>query len=174
MKIGVVSDTHGGVEGFSRLLPFLRTCDLIVHAGDVLYHGPRNPLPEGYDPKALAELLNGLKVPLVVSRGNCDADVDQLLLRVPILSPYAFLFAEGLRILVMHELGDPPPYEVDIIVFGHTHRWGLEAREGVLYLNPGSPALPKGSEPSFALIDTALRTASVLDLKGDIMATEEI
>lgn len=175
MKIGVVSDTHGGVDGFRRVLPFVVTCDLIVHAGDVLYHGPRNPLPEGYDPRALAELLNGLRVPLVLSRGNCDADVDQLLLKAPLLSPYAFLFVDGMKILVVHELGNPlPPYPVDVVIFGHTHRWGLEAKEGILYLNPGSPTLPKDCEPSFAVIDTALKVASVLDLGGDIMATREL
>lgn len=174
MKIGVLSDTHGGGRSFLALLPFVETSDLVVHAGDILYHGPRNPLPEGYDPKGLANSLNGLKVPVVYSRGNCDADVDQLLLRCPIQAPYALLFVDGLQILVLHELkGEELPYRVDIVIFGHTHRWEMFSKDGILYLNPGSPSLPKACEASFAFIDTSQRVASVLNLRGDIMATQK-
>jgi len=156
MKIGVVSDTHGDTAGWQAAVagPFAGV-HLILHAGDILYHGPRNPIPAGYDPAALAELINHAPAPVIIARGNCDSDVDQLVLDFPIQAPYALVIIDGLRIMVNHgdEFGleDPVPgiakvaekYRLDVFVCGHTHAPLLERAGGSLIMNPGSPALPK-------------------------------
>ena len=88
MKIAIISDTHGSITAFNRAMEVAGPCDFIVHAGDILYHGPRNPLPEGYKPQELANAINALDVPFVAAAGNCDAPIDQALLSVPIQAPY--------------------------------------------------------------------------------------
>ena len=151
-RIGVISDTHGDLAGWHRALSGpLGRVDCIVHAGDLLYHGPKNPMVAGYDPAGLAEAMNALDVPLIVAKGNCDSAVDQLVLRAPIQSPYAFLQMEGLRVLVHHgdglteadrrTLGEQ--WAIDVFVTGHTHARLLERVGKTIMLNPGSPALPK-------------------------------
>ncbi len=163
MRLGIISDTHGDARVWDELLagPFAGV-DAICHAGDLLYHGPRNPFPAGYDPEKLAARINACPVPVFVARGNCDADVDQLLVELPIQSPYVYLNVEGLRLLVNH--GDTTTteqkwelarrYRVRIFVFGHTHEPFLEQRGATVLLNPGSPALPKGDgTPTVALVD---------------------
>jgi putative phosphoesterase len=159
--IGFISDTHGGLAGWQEAMagPFAEA-DLIVHTGDILYHGPRNPMPKAYNPAALAEAMNASPAPLLIARGNCDSDVDQLVLDYPIQAPYVFAQIEDLRIMAGHG-GDPDldrmaglaaRYKVDIFAFGHIHTPVLERRGEVTLLNPGSPALPKG-EPTVAVLD---------------------
>ena len=181
MRIGVTSDTHGDTDGWRAAVagPFAGV-DLILHAGDVLYHGPRNPIPAGYDPAALAELINHAPAPVIIARGNCDSDVDQLVLDSPIQAPYALVIIDGLRIMVNHgdEFGleDPVPgiakvaekYALDIFVCGHTHAPLLERGGGALIMNPGSPALPKSRacrpQPTVGLIEDDI--ARILTLDG--------
>lgn len=165
----MISDTHGGLLSWKKFAErFLGEADLLIHAGDVLYHGPRNPLPEGYDPKGLAEELNSLKIPLVFSRGNCDADIDQLLLRHPLSFPYAYCFVNGFRIMVTHSLEETKveDFQVDLVILGHTHVPVIERKGTVLFLNPGSIALPKGIRPSFAAIDLKERKIEIFSLEG--------
>lgn len=162
MRLGIVSDTHGDVRVWKELLSGpLAGVDLICHAGDLLYHGPRNPFPAGYDPEKLAAEINACPIPVFIARGNCDAEVDQLLLELPIQSPYVYLSVEGLRVLVNH--GDTTTieqkwelarrYGVHLFVFGHTHEPFLEHQGGTTLLNPGSPALPKGDgTPTVAVV----------------------
>ena len=83
MKIGVMSDTHGSLPYLEKALDVLSDCDILLHIGDVLYHGPRNDLPEGYNPKAVIEKINNLDN-ITIVRGNCDADVDQMVIKHPI------------------------------------------------------------------------------------------
>ncbi|MDM8129633.1 phosphodiesterase, partial [Paraclostridium benzoelyticum] len=83
MKIGVMSDTHGSLLYFEKALDALSECDIILHAGDVLYHGPRNDLPDGYNPKGVISKINELDN-ILIARGNCDADVDQMVIKHPI------------------------------------------------------------------------------------------
>ncbi len=179
MKIIVTSDTHGGLVGWKGVSEFLKEADLLLHAGDILYHGPRNPLPEGYNPKELAEAINSLELPALFARGNCDADIDQLLLRFPIQSPYIFCFLDGLSIIVLHELNQRTRdmiglYKPDILVFGHTHKPDLSKEGKTLLLNPGSPSLPKDSEPTFAFIDTQGGSVCVLSLGGNVILQTKI
>lgn len=164
MRIGVISDTHGSVEAWRKAYKeFLSSADLIIHAGDVLYHGPRNPLPGTYDPAKLAQEINSSKVPVVIAKGNCDSDVDQLVISWPIEAPYAHCYVEGVRILVHHGHMISPsnlPAHInkktcDIFISGHTHVAGISMCSGVLCLNPGSPSLSKtdGAIPTIGWID---------------------
>jgi uncharacterized protein len=153
MKIGVISDTHGDLQAWNNVMEKLFfDCDRIIHAGDVLYHGPRNPIVSGYNPGELAKKINELKVPLIIAKGNCDAEVDQMVINQPIMSPYVFLSINEKNILVCHghnyEATDLPQiaknYGAQIIIFGHSHIHQLTQVDGVILLHPGSPSLPKG------------------------------
>ena len=153
MKIGVISDTHGCVDHFAAAYDkFFTDADLIIHAGDVLYHGPRNPMLEHYNPAALAEKINGVKQPVLICKGNCDSEVDQLVLNMPIQSPYVHAFAGGRHIVATHghkveddEAKDAmaAAIKADIFITGHIHTNVLEKRGSTVFLNPGSPSLSK-------------------------------
>lgn len=172
MRIGIISDTHGSLPAWKKAMDVFRGCELIIHAGDVLYHGPRNPLPQGYAPRELAALINKAPLPVVIARGNCDADVDQVLLSWPLQAPYAFLQIEGLRILVNHGHGMEPGaiqaqaqrFQVQLFIYGHTHIPELKVENGIVYLNPGSPSLSKdkGRRSTVALLENGL--VSLIDL----------
>ena len=177
MKIGVISDTHGNVEALRRALDLFEGADLILHAGDVLYHPPRLGFLAGYDIPAFAEVLNGLDMPIMIAQGNCDAQVCEELLDMPVQAPYAHVQVEGCRIVVNHghlltrermvELGRR--YKADYFISGHTHMPVLEDAGGVVLMNPGSPAIPKleidgKPVPTIGLItDSGARVLSLLD-----------
>jgi putative phosphoesterase len=163
-SIGVVSDTHGDAACFETLLgAVFRDADMIIHAGDILYHGPRNPVVAGYNPGRLAEILNGYGRPILFARGNCDADVDQLMLEWPIQSPYLFADTGLGRIIACHGetldrdkmLNIARRYKADIFISGHTHIPLLERVGGAVLLNPGSPSLPKGEGVAACAVITA-------------------
>ena len=153
MKIGVISDTHGcelhWAVAYEKLF---QDADLIIHSGDVLYHGPRNPMLEDYNPAGLAQRINDSSVPVIICRGNCDSEVDQLVLETPIQAPYAYTFAGGKRIVATHghmvesdELKDQAAknMKADVFITGHIHTTVLEKRGETIFLNPGSPSLSK-------------------------------
>jgi putative phosphoesterase len=163
MRIGIISDTHGSLTAFEKALEYLGEIDLLIHAGDVLYHGPRNPLPEGYNPAGLAERLHQLKIPYILVKGNVDADVDDWVLPYP-LPPYALVQDGGTRIIAYHGFQHSSEQErvafakrfgAKILISGHTHQPILSEIDGITLLNPGSVALPKQEpqEPTFALIE---------------------
>lgn len=151
MEIGVVSDTHGRIDVWRKIEDIFTGVDMIIHAGDILYHPPRLGWTEGYDIPAMTEALNESPTPLVIAKGNCDAEVYEELLNMPVQSPYAFVEAGSLRIVVNHghllardqmvTLGKR--YNADIFVFGHTHVPLLEKADSLILLNPGSPSIPK-------------------------------
>lgn len=154
MKLMFISDVHGSLTWLNRALDKAREeqADQIVMLGDFLYHGPRNPLPEGYDPQQVAETLNRYKRNIIAVRGNCDAEVDQMLIEFPIMADYALIFHEGRRIYATHGHGFsieqlPPLMEYDVFIQGHTHIPVADRKEGVYVLNPGSIALPKENYP---------------------------
>lgn len=156
MKIGIISDTHGHEMAWQK--PYERhfhDADMILHAGDVLYHGPRNPRKEDYNPAGLAERINSCPVPVIIARGNCDSAVDADCLNVPVQAPYAYVVAEGLRIIVTH--GDTvmtdaekdamaAHLKADLFITGHIHTTVLEKRGRTIFLNPGSAALSKRAD----------------------------
>lgn len=182
MKIGIISDTHGSLAAwqcaFNR---FFSTADLIIHCGDVLYHGPRNPLPEGYDPAGLAAALNELTVPILFAKGNCDAEVDQMVLKHPIEAPYIHCYLPDLRILVHHghlftpdSLPAPTTAAYNLVISGHTHLPEITHTAGATWLNPGSPSLPKTAdkEPSIALLEN--RHLRIIQLRTEKTIAEAL
>ncbi|CEP43159.1 phosphodiesterase [Paraclostridium sordellii] len=160
MKIGVMSDTHGSLPYFEKALDTLSDCDILLHAGDVLYHGPRNDLPKGYDPKGVISKINNLDN-ILIARGNCDADVDQMVINHPIQGPYVLSQFGETRILINHGYVDSKEETIkkaksmgaDILILGHTHVKELFIDENLIVLNPGSTSIPKDSSHSVAIID---------------------
>ena len=162
MKWMIASDLHGSAVYCRRMIEAFERegADRLLLLGDLLYHGPRNDLPEGYAPKEVMPLLNGMKPKLLCVRGNCDAEVDQMVLDFPILADYAVL-PVGQRLVYathghVHNLKNLPPLEPgDILLHGHTHipAW-TEFGEENLYLNPGSLSIPKdGSAHSYMTLE---------------------
>jgi len=155
MTLVFVSDIHGRLPALHQALDAAdrEGADLLVLGGDLLYHGPRNGLFEGYDPAACVPLLNAWADRVVAVRGNCDSEVDQMLLEFPIMGDFATVFAEGTRFFVTHGhrlLGEdlPPLAPGTVVVSGHTHLPGLRTEGGLTFFNPGSVSLPKGGHPA--------------------------
>ena len=154
-RLMIASDLHGDATCVEKLLERYREsgAERLVLLGDILYHGPRNDLPSGYAPKRVIELLNGVKSELLCVRGNCDTEVDQMVLDFPILADYALIEADGVRIFATHghkyNLDNLPPLRAgDVLLHGHTHvRAMVEFGEKNLYVNPGSPSIPKEDTP---------------------------
>lgn len=176
-RIGVMSDTHGSFPAWRDALALFGAADVILHAGDVLYHGPLNPLPKGYTPADLANAMREYKGTLLIARGNCDADVDQMVLDKP-LSPGVSLEWQGKKIFIMH--GDnfalfrqtALDNRVDLAISGHTHVASVVREGGTIFLNPGSTTLPKGKDPASAAV-VSLRGISILTLSGGLLYREE-
>lgn len=170
MKIGVMSDTHGSLLYFEKALDVLCECDIILHAGDVLYHGPRNDLPKGYNPKGVISKINELDN-ILIARGNCDADVDQMVITHPIQGPYVLSQFGETRILINHGYIDSKEDTIkkaksmgaDILILGHTHVKELFVDENLIVINPGSTSIPKDGSHSVAIIDI-LESSHELDL----------
>lgn len=162
MRTLVLSDIHGSAFACKMALSYLDKlkCDRIFLLGDLLYHGPRNPLPGGHDPQGVVELLSPLKEKITAVRGNCDAEVDQMVLGFPCLADYAEIEEGGLKLFLSHgHLYDPylfSHYKADVYFSGHTHIFTAEKNaDGVYCLNPGSTSLPKGGNPpTFGIYET--------------------
>ena len=151
MKYLLVSDIHGCLPTLERVLHFFDQghYDMLCILGDILNYGPRNRIPEGIDPKGIVERLNAMKDRIIAIRGNCDAEVDQMVLNFPVLADYAVLPVGQRLVYVTHghvfNLNHLPPLAPgDILLHGHTHvpAW-TDFGQGNLYLNPGSVSLPK-------------------------------
>ena len=158
MKTLFLSDIHGSLPALDAVLSYYDAhhYELLVLLGDLLNYGPRNGLCHGLDPLAVAERLNARAAHIVAVRGNCDSEVDQMLLDFPIQSPYVLLADGGLRFFLTHghvygEGKLPPGPACDVLVQGHTHLMKLQAPEpgvqGPVLLNTGSPTFPKGGNP---------------------------
>lgn len=179
MKLGFISDTHGSLTAWQAALAGpLTGCDLIVHCGDVLYHGPRNAIPNGYDSRGLAAAMNESPCPIVLSRGNCDADIDGALLEWPLLSPYSFLSVEGLSILALHESPEHPEellrrYRLGLLVSGHTHISRVQRTPSGILLNPGSAGSPKDGHRSAARLEGGVLKVVDLDT-GEVIFADSV
>ncbi|HML47639.1 MAG TPA: phosphodiesterase [Clostridia bacterium] len=157
MKWMIASDIHGSAKHCREMLGRFEEerADRLLLLGDLLYHGPRNDLPEEYDPKAVTSLLNGVKEKLLCVRGNCEAEVDQMVLDFPVMAEYAILALGANVVYAAHghhanEESPPPLCAGDLLLCGHTHIPKCAAHEGFVYLNPGSVSIPKaGSDRSY-------------------------
>lgn len=175
MKIGVMSDTHGSLLYFEKALNTLSECDVILHGGDVLYHGPRNDIPEGYNPKGLIKKINDVNN-ILIARGNCDADVDQMVINHPIQSPYVMSQFGEIRIVMTHGYADSKEDTIrnaknmgaDILILGHTHVKELYCDENLVVLNPGSTSIPKDGTHSVAIIDV-IQSEDELDMDFNLI-----
>ena len=146
MKLLIASDIHGSAFYCKRLIEAFENehADKILLLGDILYHGPRNDLPEGYAPKEVISMLNGIKEYIICVRGNCDTEVDQMVLEFPVLSEQAYLCLDDVEMLAVHGHKPFPAVKPETVVLsGHTHVPKLEEANGVTYMNPGSVSIPK-------------------------------
>ena len=171
MKWMIASDLHGSAYYCRKMLEAFERegADRLLLLGDLLYHGPRNDLPREYAPKEVIPLLNEKKEKLLCVRGNCDAEVDQMVLEFPVLADYAVL-PVGQRLIyathghIYHVKNLPPLAPGDVLLHGHTHvpAW-TEFGQGNLYLNPGSVSIPKENSPH-----------SYMTLEGNTMQWKEL
>lgn len=152
MKFLIASDIHGSEFYCKKLLEAYKKeeADRLLLLGDILYHGPRNDLPEGYAPKKVIELLNEIKNEILCVRGNCDTEVDQMVLDFPILGEYAVIPVGDKLLYATHghnfnERHLPPLMKGDILLHGHTHVPKCTQHEDYVYMNPGSVSIPKES-----------------------------
>lgn len=181
MKLLIASDIHGDLDSMERLLNLGLTkekCDKILLLGDLLYHGPRNDLPQSYNPKGVIRLLNTHSNVILAVRGNCDTEVDQMVLDFPILADYAYLSLDGLSVLATHghkyNIENPPKLRNgEILLHGHTHIPACEEfANSNYYLNPGSAAIPKGGCPRTYMIYEN-KCFTVKDFKGNMILTKQ-
>ena len=154
MKWLIASDIHGSAYWCRRLLEKYaqEKADRLILLGDVLYHGPRNDLPDEYAPKKVIEMLNGMSDSILCVRGNCDTEVDQMVLKFPVLADYALLDLGERMIYMTHghvynENNLPPLREGDILLHGHTHVSKCVDHGNYVYMNPGSVSIPKENTP---------------------------
>lgn len=154
MKFLIASDIHGSAYYCDLLLKAINTekAGRVLILGDILYHGPRNDLPKDYAPKKVIEMLNPLKDKLLCVRGNCDTEVDQMVLEFPIMADYSVI-PLGDRLIyathghVFNENNLPPMSQGDILLNGHTHISKCVEHSDFIYMNPGSVSVPKEETP---------------------------
>ncbi len=175
MKIMVISDIHGKAPALESALNIYKGggFDQLFILGDILYHGPRNPIPDGYDPAAVVELLNPLKQEILAARGNCDSEVDQMLLNFPMMGDYSLFVHDSRRFVLTHGHLDssriPSLSSGDVRLSGHTHLPVLELKDNVCLFNPGSVSLPKGGNPaSYGVIENHVLSVRLLET-GEVL-----
>lgn len=163
MKIVIISDIHGSVKWCREALRVVDEIapDNVLLLGDLLYHGPRNPLPDEYAPAEVAAMLNPLADRIVSVRGNCDAEVDQMMLDFPCMADFAWIVDGEQRLYCTHgHLWDPdnlPPLPAGTaFVYGHFHVKRNEVVDGVNLFNPGSAGLPKDGSHSVGIYDNGV------------------
>ncbi|MCI8275042.1 MAG: phosphodiesterase [Lachnospiraceae bacterium] len=171
MRLMIASDIHGSAYYCKKMLERYREegAERLLLLGDLLYHGPRNDLPREYAPKEVISMLNEAKEELLCVRGNCDAQVDQMVLQFPILADSMILYLDGRTIYATHghvynEEKLPPLKKGDILLHGHTHVQAMEDRGDYIYLNPGSVSIPKnGNENSYMVYEDGSFTIKNMD-----------
>ena len=182
MKLLIASDIHGDAVCCQEILDAASglCVDKIVLLGDILYHGPRNDLPENYAPKKVIEMLNQVSEKLLCVKGNCEAEVDGMVLSFPVLSDFGWIY-DGEKNITMylshgHKFNPdnlPPIPSGSVFMYGHTHLLGFCERDSILCLNPGSVSLPKGGNPkSYAVYDSG--EFSIFSLAGECLSTIKV
>lgn len=159
MRIMFASDIHGSAACCEKMLDAYRRegAEKLILLGDILYHGPRNDLPEGHAPKKVAAMLNVAKDELLCVRGNCDCEVDQMVLEFPVMADYAVIFERGRTFFLTHghhfsPAALPPLKQGDVLINGHTHVLKAQCVDGIHCLNVGSVSLPKEGNPKSYMV----------------------
>jgi len=162
MKLLIASDIHGSLSAARKVVQLIaiEQADYLVFLGDAMYHGPRNPLPDSYDPAGVAAILNTVASQVIATRGNCDSEVDQMLLDFTITADYQVIPLRNGKLFATHghvfEPNNLPSSLTrgDIFASGHTHVPVLTvADNGVIVINPGSVSLPKENHPpTYAMV----------------------
>lgn len=175
MRYLFASDLHGSAYYCQKLMDCYEAskADKLILLGDLLYHGPRNDLPKDYAPKQVISMLNQKKEEILAVRGNCDGEVDQMVLEFPILSEYSLLYDEKVAFFLTHghhysPENLPPCKTGSVFFYGHTHIWKAEKQKGIVICNPGSVAIPKnGNPPTFAFYEQG--KIFIRDLENQIL-----
>lgn len=180
MKYMFASDVHGSAYFCRKMLEAYREegAERLVLLGDLLYHGPRNDLPKEYAPKEVIAMLNDKKDEIYTVRGNCEAEVDQMVLEFPVLADYCVLVIEGKTFFVTH--GHvyntdhlPPLKKGDILIHGHTHVLKAENMGDYIWLNPGSVSIPKEGNPhTYAVLENGL--FEIKDFDGNVVKSIQL
>lgn len=180
MKLMIASDLHGSAYYAKKLLDAYHAeqPERLLLLGDLLYHGPRNALPEGYDCMTAAGLLNGIKERILAVRGNCDCEIDQMVLEFPMMADYALLEWEGVILYATHghlwdETNPPPLAEGTVLLNGHFHVPAANRHDTWHYINPGSTSIPKdGSVGSYLVLEGG--TFTWKDMDGNAYRTYSV
>ena len=181
MKYMIVSDIHGDADSTEKFLTHFTAegCDKLIILGDILYHGPRNDLPVGYAPKRVIASLNAIKERVIAINGNCDAEVDQMVLDFTINPDPTAVEINGVKTVLTH--GHKTDVEGDfgggfsLILYGHTHLLRAEKNAvGITVVNPGSTSIPKGGNPNtFAIFDED-NVITIYDLDKNVIASVKV
>lgn len=170
MKILIASDLHGSAYWCRRLMEEIEKeqPDRIVLLGDLLYHGPRNDLPREYAPKQVIPMLSSLKEKILAVRGNCEAEVDQMVLPFPCLADFSQLFVDGRLMHLTHGHHQnpqnlPPLPQGSIFLYGHTHVKFDQVVDGIRCLNPGSVSIPKDGSHSYLIYENGNFSFRILE-----------
>ncbi|TJX15170.1 phosphodiesterase [Tissierella creatinini] len=174
MKLFFISDIHGSIYYLKKALKRFEEekADYIVILGDILYHGARNPLPLEYNPKEVFALLNSIGHKIIAVRGNCDSEVDEMVVNFPIMATYSNILYNNRRVFITHghiynETNMPPLADSDMLIQGHTHIPRLDKKDNVYVVNPGSITLPKEDNPhTFGILEGS--SFKIKTLEGEI------
>ncbi len=172
MKLFFISDIHGSVYYLNKALDKFKEekADYIIILGDILYHGARNPLPKEYNPKKVIEIINSYADRIIAIRGNCDSEVDQMVLDFPIMADYSTILYNNKRLFLTHghiynENNLPKLMDGDVFIYGHTHIPKAEKTGNIYVINPGSITFPKENSPhSYGVLEDNIFT--IKDLEG--------
>lgn len=177
LKLMFASDLHGSLYYCEKMkeLYIKENANKLILLGDLLYHGPRNDLPKDYNPKGVIQLLNELKKNILCVRGNCDSEVDQMVLEFPILADYMIMYLSNRMIFVTHghiynEQNLPQFNAGDIIIHGHTHIQAIETQKDYIYINPGSISLPKQNNTNSYMVYEN-NTFTIKDFNQNVLKT---
>lgn len=173
MKLFFMSDIHGSLYYLEKVIENYKkeNADFIVILGDELYHGARNDLPQGYNPKGVTELLNKYSDKIIAVRGNCDSEVDEMVLDFPIMATYSSILYNGKRLFLTHghvygENNLPKLRDGDVLIYGHTHIPVAKKENGIFIINPGSISIPKENNPnSYGILENDV--FKIKDLDGN-------
>lgn len=176
MKLLIASDLHGGADACAKLCELFDQsgADTLILLGDVLYHGPRNDLPDGYAPKQVIPMLNAIADKILCVRGNCDAEVDGMVLDFDVLTESHTVTDGNLHMYLHHGHHDLPDLDAGtVVLYGHTHIPEHHEENGLYFFNPGSVTIPKGGNPpSYIIYEN--RTFTAYDLDGRVLFQKSV